>query len=101
VFRAMAQDPDVQYLAHTVDPVDGQLTAVVQFKRPKTSKVFTSGNWTTLDCSAERVTNSTAQTVLGTRVWAYGSLSSERTPRVKKAANADEQQEEEETEHCE
>ena len=83
VFRAVAQDPEVQYLAHTVDPVSGNLKGVVQFKRPKTSKAFESAHWQTVGARSTplRVTSSTAPSLLGHRIWAYGSLSAERAPR--------------------
>ena len=99
VFRAVAKDPEVQYLAHTVDPVSGNLKGVVQFKRPKTSKAFESAHWQTVGARSAplRVTSSTAPSLLGNRIWAYGSLTAERAPR--QAAPGVQQQRQQEYEH--
>ena len=84
VFRAVASDPSVQYLAHTVDPVSGNLRGVVQFNKPKSNKTFESGQWQTVGAKGTpmRVTSATTPTLLGNRVWAYGSLSAGRAPRA-------------------
>jgi hypothetical protein len=83
VFRAVAGDPSVQYLAHTVDPVSGNIRGVVQFDKPKSNKTFQTGQWQSVGAQGTpmRVTSSTTPTLLGNRVWAYGSLSAGRAPR--------------------
>ena len=104
LFRSMATDPAVQYLAHTVDPVSGNLRGVVQFNKPKTSKAFQSGQWQAANVRSTplRVTSSTTPELLGNRVWAYGSLSSGggRVPRQsgKQQQNQEQQHYEEEYE---
>jgi hypothetical protein len=80
MFRAVASDPDVQYLAHTVDPESGSIRGVVRFTKPKSNKAFESGAWQTIKArgAPQRVTAATARTQLGNRVWAFGSLSGSR-----------------------
>jgi hypothetical protein len=81
VFRSVAADPDIQYLAHTVDPGSGAIKGVVRFSKPKSSKAFESGVWQSVNARGApmRVTSSTATTQLGHRVWAFGSLSGKRS----------------------
>ena len=77
IFRSVAADPDVQYLAHTVDPDSGAVKGVVRFSKPKSSKAFQSGAWQAVNARGApmRVTSTTATTQLGNRVWAFGTLS--------------------------
>ena len=82
--RAITTDPEVQYLAHTVDPESGSIKGLVRFSKPKSNKAFESGVWKSVNARGTpvRVNSTSTRTQLGNRVWAFGSLSGTRKPRV-------------------
>jgi hypothetical protein len=92
IFRAVATDPDVQYLAHTVDPESGAIKGLVRFVKPKSSKAFQGGAWQSIKARGvpQRVTTSTARAQLGNRVWAFGTLSGTRKRPAGEVVEADE-----------